>query len=151
MKTKIYLIAMLSLVFWGCEKEKLKIDEANINIRAKINNVEWKGRANAMVNTVLGRDIYGLGGAWTDGSTISITFEPIVFSQLASTYDLTGLALYVSPQGSTFQSTSGTMVITSVTDGNKISGTFNFIATDRAERDGEVRVTEGTFTNVEIR
>jgi hypothetical protein len=151
MKTKFIIFAILSSLFFSCNKDELTIPEENINLRAKVDGREWKGRANAAFQQVLGRVIIGVGGAWTDGSTITLTFEATDTDGVPTgSYDLTDLAIYSSTAGTTFLARSGTITITKV-DGAFISGVFNFYAEDKVKQDGFVTVTEGIFTDVQMK
>jgi hypothetical protein len=151
MKTKIIIFAVLSSLFFGCNKDELTIPEENINLRAKVDGNDWKGRANAAIQQVQGRIIIGVGAAWTDGTTITLTFEATDTEGVPTgNYDLTDLAIYSSTAGTTFLARSGSLTITKV-DGAFISGKFDFFAEDKVKQDGTVTVSEGIFTDVQMK
>lgn len=147
MKTHILLLFVLGLFFFGCkDDDSLTIPEENINMRAKVDGVDWKGRANGISDGAIFRPVVGVGGAWTDGSSITITFV----GDTLGTYDLTGLAIFNDRRGNTFFATSGSVTVSKF-ENNILSGTFEFIGADQAQVVPNVRITEGTFTDVEIR
>ena len=144
MKNVLFSLMLVSVLFGACSKDDdTGSGSGSCALSCKVDGVDWCGSANFRI-TDLG--IAGItttiGAGNTDMEAVAILF----MSDQAGTYDLAGsLASYTTSDRTVYQSTSGTLEITKITD-SEISGTFSFEG--QASDGSTISITAGSFENL---
>jgi hypothetical protein len=142
---KIIPLILLSCVFLFSSCENDDTPNGALNFEAKINGTEWKGSGNSRVVGVGNIVSTAIGAGKSDRSAISLT----VMNDKAGSYNLAGNASYTDANQVVYIASSGNVNITSF-EGNKVSGTFSFVARPATGGGSEIQVTDGKFTDINV-